>query len=362
MAGVWGGGGGGQSHAAAEHALQPAPSDSVQCLSWSPTQDLIVSGGWDATLRMWEVVERHGIIQSQPKLEQKHKAPVFDVTWAPDGSRCFSASADKELQMWDLASNKMQQVGAHDAPIKACRWCPTLNCVVTGSWDKTIKFWDCRQSQPVKSFTLPERVYSLDVVQNLCVVATADPKYVFAYRLNDGPQEYRQIQSQLKMQNRVIRCFPSADGFALGSIEGRVAIQYVQPEMGGEESKKNFSFKCHREPVQTGSSNQTADKVYSINDIAFHPVYGTFATCGSDGKFVFWDKDARNRLKGFANLPSHLPITSCAFNRSGNMFAYAYSYDWSKGHQFYNPQDPKQQNAIMIHPVKQAEVQNKPKK
>ena len=24
---------------------------------------------------------------------------------------------------------------------------------------------------------------------------------------------------------------------------------------------------------------------------AFHPVHGTFATCGSDGKFVFWDKD-----------------------------------------------------------------------
>jgi len=31
-------------------------------------------------------------------------------------------------------------------------------------------------------------------------------------------------------------------GFALGSIEGRVAIQYVNPT----NPKDNFTFKCHR--------------------------------------------------------------------------------------------------------------------
>ena len=34
-----------------------------------------------------------------------------------------------------------------------------------------------------------------------------------------------------------------------------------------------------------------------MNDIAFHPVHGTLATVGSDGKFSFWDKDARTKLK-----------------------------------------------------------------
>ena len=32
------------------------------------------------------------------------------------------------------------------------------------------------------------------------------------------------------------------------------------------------------------------------------------------------------------------PITACAFSSNGQIFAYAVSYDWSRGHEFYNPQ------------------------
>ena len=32
------------------------------------------------------------------------------------------------------------------------------------------------------------------------------------------------------------------------------------------------------------------------------------------------------------------PISCCAFSSSGQVFAYAASYDWSKGHEFYSPQ------------------------
>ena len=34
-----------------------------------------------------------------------------------------------------------------------------------------------------------------------------------------------------------------------------------------------------------------------VNDIAFHPSHGTLATVGSDGRYYFWDKDARTKLK-----------------------------------------------------------------
>ena len=41
---------------------------------------------------------------------------------------------------------------------------------------------------------------------------------------------------------------------------------------------------------------------FQVNDIAFHPSHGTLATVGSDGRFSFWDKDARTKLK------VHLPV------------------------------------------------------
>lgn len=65
-----------------------------------------------------------------------------------------------------------------------------------------------------------------------------------------------------------------------------------------------------------------------VNGIAFHPVHCTLSTVGSDGRFSFWDKDARTKLKTSDQLDQ--PITACTFNGQGQIFAYASSYDWSK--------------------------------
>ena len=97
---------------------------------------------------------------------------------------------------------------------------------------------------------------------------------------------------------------------------------------------------------------------------------------GSDGTVNFWDKDARTRLKGdvatlntpFQRLmplhqiafdPSPGPIAATGFNRSGNIFAYAVSYDWSKGHSGMTPGHP---NKIMLHACKDEEVKKRPPK
>ena len=52
-----------------------------------------------------------------------------------------------------------------------------------------------------------------------------------------------------------------------------------------------------------------------------------------------------------------MPCT--AFNRSGTIFAYAVSYDWSKGHSGMVPNHP---NKLMLHACKDDEVKRKPQK
>ena len=105
----------------------------------------------------------------------------------------------------------------------------------------------------------------------------------------------------------------------------------------------NFSFKCHR---QQDPSQRDVAKVYSVNAISFHPQHGTFSTAGSDGTFHFWDKDAKHRLKGYPEVGGS--ITATGFSRNGDIFAYAVSYDWSKGFSGNTPQYPIK---IKLHPV-----------
>lgn len=156
----------------------------------------------------------------------------------------------------------------------------------------------------------------------MAIVGTAN-RHVIIYSLENQPQEYKRHESPLKYQHRCVAIFNDKKkapvGYALGSIEGRVAIQYLNPAT----PKDNFTFKCHRVNV----SNNFQD-IYAVNDIAFHPVHGTLVTVGSDGTFSFWDKDARTKLKSSETIDQS--ITKCAFNYSGHIFAYAVGYDWSK--------------------------------
>ena len=69
-----------------------------------------------------------------------------------------------------------------------------------------------------------------------------------------------------KISNYTVKTYLFA-GFALGSIEGRVAISYANVQ----NPKDNFTFKCHR---SNGVTNGFQD-IYAVNDIAFHPVHGT---------------------------------------------------------------------------------------
>ena len=173
------------------------------------------------------------------------------------------------------------------------------------------------------------------------VVATANRQLVIYDVSGAQPREHSRKESPLKYQTRCVRCFPDQTGFALGSLEGRVGIQYVH-KVG---NKDHFAFKCHRQ----GSD------VYSVNSIAFNNTFGTFATIGGDGVVTFWDKDNKQRLKAFNAIGQTIPCA--AFNFQGNLFAYASSYDWSKGSSFYAPGSTP--NEIYVHYTTEEEIKPK---
>ena len=221
--------------------------------------------------------------------------------------------------------------------------------LVTGSWDKTVKYWDCRQQQAIASLQCQERVYTMDARNSLLVIGTAD-RYINIVNLASPDKFYKTIQSPLKFQTRIVSCFTDATGFAVGSIEGRCAIQYVEEK----DATLNFSFKCHRETPTTGP-NRDVSQVYSVNAISFHPQHGTFSTAGSDGTFHFWDKDAKHRLKGYPAVGG--TITSTNFSSKGTIFAYAVSYDWSQGYQKHTQG---MTNKVMLHGIQGDETKPRP--
>jgi cell cycle arrest protein BUB3 len=59
-------------------------------------------------------------------------------------------------------------------------------------------------------------------------------------------------------QTRCVRCLPDGRGYAVASVEGRVAVDYFDD---AESAASKYAFKCHRR-VEGGK-----DVVYPVNAI-----------------------------------------------------------------------------------------------
>lgn len=338
-----------------------SPTDSITDVSFSPQLDLLAVASWDNKVRIYDIDANTGNSQGRALFE--HEAPVFSARWTADGTRVCSGGADKQVKLFDLASQQTQQIGVHDAPVRSVRavQCGPTNTevIVSGLWDKTVKYWDMRAPQPVSTLQMPERVYCMDLSQKLLVIGCAE-RHLAIVDLNNPQTVFKTAMSPLKYQTRAITCYPQGNGYAVGSIEGRCAIQYIDDT---EQLKYGFSFRCHRktangQPATTVRNGPPADThIYPVNLISFHPIYGTFTTAGSDGTFCFWDKDAKQRLKNFPNVNG--AITATAFNRTGTIFAYARSYDWLQGYQGNRPDYPID---VKLHPSKDDEIKQKKKR
>lgn len=90
------------------------------------------------------------------------------------------------------------------------------------------------------------------------VVGTAMRK-ILVWDIRNMACASQRRESNLKYQTRAIRCFPNKQGFVLSSIEGRVAVEYL--DISPEVQKKKYAFKCHR------IKEDGVEKIYPVNAI-----------------------------------------------------------------------------------------------
>ncbi|OLP92511.1 Poly(A)+ RNA export protein [Symbiodinium microadriaticum] len=301
------------------------PGDSISCLAWSPSQDIVAAGCWDRSIYLWEVLQGGGEVVGRAAFSRE--APVLSCAFSRDGTHIVTGGCDHKVMVRDVQSQKDIELGSHAAPVRYVSTLADENLVVSGSWDKTLRFWSPQQPQPVNTVQLPDRVFAMDVKPPLIVVALAD-RQMLTFDLSQGASSLRtpstSMYSALKMQTRAVCCFPSRAGYAAGGIEGRCSVKNLQ------DASKTFSFKCHQCPTSAGS----------VNGLDFHPVNTTtLVTAGSDGSFIFWETAQKKCLKRCD--ASKMSISACRFNASGSLLAYAVSYDWSKGCEGFHDQLPR---------------------
>lgn len=144
--------------------------------------------------------------------------------------------------MLDIPTTTTTVVGLHspnDAPgtnAVSCLAAMEGPLVASAGWDGQLNLWDVRTSgeSPISSIALPGKAFAMDVdlTHNRIVVCTAGRQTcIVDVRRGTTLEMVLKRESSLKYQTRCVKFFPKGVGFALGSIEGRVGVEFLE-ELG----------------------------------------------------------------------------------------------------------------------------------
>uniref|UniRef100_A0A6G1S9I3 Mitotic checkpoint protein BUB3 n=1 Tax=Aceria tosichella TaxID=561515 RepID=A0A6G1S9I3_9ACAR len=328
-----------------EFRLDNAPTDCIQSVKFGQVDNQhLLAASWDCTVRLYDVRA------NELRTQYTHDAPVLDATFQGNNN-CWSAGADNKVKRYDFQSQTESVVGLHTQPVRCVEYNQDVNLIGTGSWDAHLKLWDPRladssQKALVEDHVLPDKVYTMSICGHRLIVGLAGRR-VLIWDLRN--MTHVQKESFLKYQIRCIESFPDQRGYVVSSIEGRVAVEYLDPSP--EVQKQRYAFKCHRNKDPTTG----LEIVYPVNAISFHRKYNTFATGGSDGYVSVWDGKNKKRVVQFHRYPTS--ITSLSFSPDGSTLATACSYLHSSEDTQNMREIP--QDTIYIRRIHDHEVRNK---
>jgi WD40 repeat protein len=125
-------------------------SDGIFSVAYSPDGKRIVTGSFDKTAKVWDVVTGREILTLKG-----NTLKVLSVIFSPDGKRIVTAGEDTNAKVWDAQTGReLLTLKGHSDPIFSVAYSPDGKRIATGSGqydkeskDKTVRIWDAATGQ-----------------------------------------------------------------------------------------------------------------------------------------------------------------------------------------------------------------------
>lgn len=149
----------------------------VKVLTFSPNSQVLAAVCADKSLRTWMVPFNPG----QPPPEDflapvqtfQAEQPATDLAFAPDNATLWTASPEKNLQAWKMASPTPTRNFGHPNNVDAVAFQPNGTLVASGGHDGKIRLYDLVKGNVVKEINAHT---NKDALQIYCLAFTPDGK------------------------------------------------------------------------------------------------------------------------------------------------------------------------------------------
>ena len=253
-------------------------TSSIQRLAFTPDGHTLASGGDDTTIRIWEVSTGTPL-----QTLSGQSSPVYALAWSPDGSRLAGGSSDGTLSLWEVQGRQAAYPGTatrtltgHRGPVWSVAFSPDGRSLVSGSFDRTVKLWDVERfevRETLVGHTAPVNAVAWSPDGRLLASGSRD-QTIWLWEVERS--SYRLALHGHTAVVHALAFLPDSQSLLSGSEDGTVRVWDV--ERG----------QCLR--VIQGYA-------VTLYDVAWNADGTRLASAGSDTLVTIWERDGKTPLR-----------------------------------------------------------------